>query len=195
MLEAVRHCLSNLTSFDGRDSRQTFWFYVLALVILNVAISTLASVPMMAGMMEGVFRGIGSGIPEEAITEQMMAEMGAWIETTIWISVATGVLMAALVIAAMVRRIHDSGHSGWWVILPLAAQLASLAITVSLIDEMRDFMTVATNPENLEAIVARQQRYALYGLVGWIPLLFILVFGLLKPTEGPNRYGDQPVRT
>ena len=34
MLGAIKYNLANLTNFSGRDARQTFWYYVLFLVII-----------------------------------------------------------------------------------------------------------------------------------------------------------------
>lgn len=53
MLGAVKYALSNLTNFHGRDARQTFWYWVLAVYIASFALSLVITVPaMLAGMGE-----------------------------------------------------------------------------------------------------------------------------------------------
>jgi hypothetical protein len=37
MLGAIKYNLSHLLDFSGRDARQTFWYYVLFLVMLDIA--------------------------------------------------------------------------------------------------------------------------------------------------------------
>lgn len=47
MLDAIRHGLSNLLAFAGRDARQAFWYYVLFVYIVTTAISMCISLPVV----------------------------------------------------------------------------------------------------------------------------------------------------
>jgi len=38
-----------------------------------------------------------------------------------------------------------------------------------------------------------QSQMAPYGLIGLIGYIAVLIFGIMKSTDGPNRYGEAPV--
>jgi uncharacterized membrane protein YhaH (DUF805 family) len=65
------------------------------------------------------------------------AILGTWFITTI---VSLGLLLPNL--AVLVRRLHDSGHSGWWVligILPLIGFIVLLIFTLQPSDEPNEW--------------------------------------------------------
>jgi uncharacterized membrane protein YhaH (DUF805 family) len=39
-----------------------------------------------------------------------------------------------------------------------------------------------------------QTQMGAYGLVGWIGYIVVIIFGVMRSTDGPNQYGDEPVR-
>ena len=45
MLPAVKYSIANVTNFAGRDARQTFWYYVLFLFLVQIEISVVAVEP------------------------------------------------------------------------------------------------------------------------------------------------------
>ena len=47
---------------------------------------------------------------------------------------------------------------------------------------------------NPDAMLAMMQAQGPIALLGWAPALFVVIFGVLKSTDGPNRYGDEPTR-
>jgi uncharacterized membrane protein YhaH (DUF805 family) len=48
------------------------------------------------------------------------------------------------------------------------------------------------NPQDMAAYMQGQSQMYTYGLVGWIAPIIVIVFGIMKSTDGPNRYGDAP---
>ena len=69
-----------------------------------------------------------------------------------------------------------------------------------MIDAMQAFMTEVMSrttpmtPIEMQALM-QSNHMNTYGLVGWIAPLIVIVFGVLDSTEGPNRYGDEPLRS
>ena len=45
MLDAIKHGLANLFNVSGRDARQAFWFYVLFIYIVIIALGVRKSTP------------------------------------------------------------------------------------------------------------------------------------------------------
>ena len=92
--EAVNKALGqNFCHFNGRASRSEYWWFVLFIAIVNFAI----------GFVLGIFGSSDTGV-----------------------SIITSIVGLAFLLPGLglcVRRLHDTGHSGWWVLLsviPLA---------------------------------------------------------------------------
>jgi uncharacterized membrane protein YhaH (DUF805 family) len=194
MLGAIKYNLTHLLDFNGRDARQTFWYYVLFLIVLQFAVSMIMTIPVMAGLFTTIVQQAKSGAPEEAIQAQVQALMGGMMSEMMWVSITLGVLLVVLLLAAFVRRLHDSGKSGWWATLAVAGQAAGIFASIKVAGMMRELMPMMTDPANLEEILAQQRDLNVYSLAGWIGPIVVIGFGILKSTDGPNRYGDEPVR-
>lgn len=192
MLKAIRHGLTNLTKFSGRDARQAFWYYVLFLVIINMVVGFLMTIPMMATAFETAIQSARMGIPEDQVAVQMTAQMADQVETTMWVSLATNVASTFLLAASFVRRLHDSDHSGWWAVPAVAAQIVAAVYSVNQVGRVKELMTASVNPQDMAAYFDNQMQMMGYGLIGWIGPLIVIIFGVMKSTEGPNRFGDAP---
>jgi len=97
--------------FGGRSRRSEYWFIQLFLVVTNIAVAIID----LALMGWDVDRFIANG--------------GGGIVGLVWILVT---IVPAL--AVLVRRLHDTGKSGWWVLvgfLPLVGAILLLVFTVT----------------------------------------------------------------
>lgn len=197
MLNSIRYNLSKLTDFSGRDARQTFWYYILFLVVVNFVIGLLVSIPMMLSMFNEIFAAIGSGTGEpdpDAIAAGMADSMSGYIPIQVVLSAVIGIAMIGLMLAAFVRRLHDAGFSGWIAAIPVATQVFSIVYSFLVIDDVLAAMANAMDPANSPDAMAIQAEAAPYSAVGWIGYLVVIGFGILKSQDGSNKYGDEPVR-
>jgi len=200
MLAATKYNLAHLLDFGGRDARQTFWYYVLFLFIVYFVLGIIGSFVLIGSLMAPIIEAAQQGATEQQMQLQMSGWMGGFMGTIMWVSMGVNIVMDLLLAAAFVRRLHDSNSSGWWGLLILAAQAASMVMMIPLMNSMQDVMSQAMDPANIadpvrmQAMMANQSRFGLYGLVGWIGPLAAVVFGVLPSTDGPNRYGEAPVR-
>lgn len=108
--EAVRSFWSNYKTFEGRSRRSEYWFIQLFLVMTNVA----------AAVVDLVLMGFD--------VDRFIANGGGGIVGLVWIAVT---LVPTL--AVLVRRLHDTGRSGWWalmVLVPFAGVIVLLIFTV-----------------------------------------------------------------
>ncbi len=199
MLGAVKYNLTHLLDFSGRDARQTFWFYVLFVFLVNIAVGMIVTVAMIGRMMGPLIDAAQASASEEVIRAQMGAGMGAMMGSVMWYSLAATVVMILLLAASFVRRLHDSNRSGWWGLLVLAAQAAGIFVSFKMIGVMQEIMTAAMSgptpmtPVEMQALMQGHNINA-YAGVGWLAPLIVIVFGVMDSTEGPNRYGAEPVR-
>lgn len=196
MLNAIKYNLANLANFNGRDARQTFWYYVLFLVVLQFVIGIIASIPMYFTMFSGMFDAASQGGDPEMAMATMVDDMVDQIRIQVVIGIVLSVITACLVVASFVRRLHDAGFSGWIAIVPLATQAFSLVYSFTYLDRMEELMTQsmanAMNNTGGDPFAMQAEMGAL-GLVGWIGYIVVIGFGVLPSKDGPNKYGDEPV--
>ncbi|WP_419809620.1 DUF805 domain-containing protein [Sphingomonas sp.] len=171
--QAIRHCLRRLGTFRGRDTRSQFWFFVLGLVIAQQVGSAVVMVPLM-------FLHFGdAGLAADATASaDGFASIMSWF---VVIALALPVLAVALLAAAIVRRLHDRGLSGWWGVMPLPFLVLGAAGMYRL------FSSFGTDGADVD-----QQTFAMVLLnnVLYLLTLLVLVILLIKESDrGPNRYG------
>lgn len=98
--EAVQAVFSKYADFSGRARRSEYWYFVLAYVVVLVGAQIVVTV---LGKMSGVLGMLGG------------------------IAIMLGVLAIIVPsIAVSVRRMHDTDHSGWWVIAPIVPLIFAL---------------------------------------------------------------------
>ena len=105
--EAVKSFWSRYTMFKGRSRRSEYWFIQLFLIITNLAAAAI-DLALMGG---DVDRFIANG--------------GGGILGLIWILVP---ILPAL--AVLVRRLHDTGRSGWWALIGLVPLVGGVVLFV-----------------------------------------------------------------
>ena len=109
--EALKFFWSNYANFKGRSRRSEYWYIQLFLVVTNLAAAAIDLVLM------------------DGDVDRFIANGGGGIVGLIWI-LAT--IVPAL--AVLVRRLHDTGKSGWWalmILLPVAGAIVLLVFTVT----------------------------------------------------------------
>jgi uncharacterized membrane protein YhaH (DUF805 family) len=108
--EALKSFWNNYANFKGRARRSEYWFIQLFLVVTNLAVAAID-----LALMDGD-------------VDRFIANGGGGIVGLIWI-------LATIVpaIAVLIRRLHDTGRSGWWSLIglvPFAGAIVLLVFTV-----------------------------------------------------------------
>jgi uncharacterized membrane protein YhaH (DUF805 family) len=99
-MEWYLKALKNYAGFGGRAQRKEFWLYILFYVLFGTAVGLIE---MMLGM-----RGPeGQGGP---------------------LSLLYALAFLVPTIAVAVRRLHDSGRTGWWLLLGFIPILGALVL-------------------------------------------------------------------
>ncbi|MDP3749511.1 MAG: DUF805 domain-containing protein [Phenylobacterium sp.] len=155
--------LSGLTRLSGRDTRAQFWsFAIFAMALPYVA---------MSGFVPPVLEDLLAGTPSS-------------VEKYILVTCAGLALTVALLAAAVTRRLHDSGRSGWWGVPPLP--LLALAMFGS--SKLMWGSGGHAQPEVGLLFIAVFVAGALYN-VTFVMLLFMLS---RQGTGLANRFGPAP---
>jgi uncharacterized membrane protein YhaH (DUF805 family) len=93
--------------FAGRSSRSEYWFIQLFLVLTNLAAAAIDLV---------IFRGD---------FDRLVANGGGGIVGLIWI-----LITIVPAIGVLVRRLHDTGRSGWWALIGLVPIVGAIVLLV-----------------------------------------------------------------
>ncbi|MDT8857120.1 DUF805 domain-containing protein [Paracoccaceae bacterium Fryx2] len=101
---SVRTCLSKYVTFSGRASRPEFWWFMLFCLLISIAAAIIDA------MLFGDF------------TRDVTGPIGA--------VVSLGVLLPT--VSVTVRRLHDTGRSGWWYWLFLIPVIGTIILIVWL---------------------------------------------------------------
>lgn len=192
MLGAIKYGLRKLFDPSGRDARQTFWYYVLFIVILRFAASMVVTIPMMVTTIGDTVAAARDGADPATMQQQTNAAMIAMMPRFMWLGIVVGVASMLLLVTSVVRRLHDSDLSGWLVLVPVA--LHTYAITqvpaqMAKAIEMMEHLDAKTPPNAM----AMMQGQGAAALIAWLPALIVVGIGVRASTPGPNRYGAEPV--
>ncbi len=124
-MEAVKICMTEkYCCFKGRARRSEFWWFFLAEQIVSSVVGTMASIAYFA---------------THSIRD--------YINDPLSLLTSPGFIIAELVMLALllpylgvcVRRLHDTNHSGWWLlvflagVIPIAGILAVVAFLIVFI--------------------------------------------------------------
>lgn len=201
MLGAIRYGLGNLLNPSGRDARQTFWFLVLFFFILSIVISTAASMPMtISTMRAAVEAGMEqAGHPDAAMTKEViqvrvMASMADYLPFVVWTNVVTSLGVMIGLAAAVVRRFHDSDLSGWWAALPASLYAVHIAFIPSKLTKMDEVIAATTSGDPSASLAIVENSIGPGEVAGWLAIIVIILLGVRKSTDGPNRFGTEPTR-
>jgi uncharacterized membrane protein YhaH (DUF805 family) len=111
--------LKKYVVFSGRASRSEYWYFVLFSAIVSI-ILTVIDVMM------------GSGTADTSVSADagmaMSVNMG-------WLSgiYSLGVLLPSL--GVLFRRLHDTDHSGWWILISLIPLIGAIVLLVFLVKD------------------------------------------------------------
>jgi uncharacterized membrane protein YhaH (DUF805 family) len=106
--ESIKTCLSKYVTWKGRASRSEFWFFMLFAVLCAIVASLVDSI-------------LGTSI--KTVNPLTGLEQSAGYGY-VYMLVALGLFLPNL--SVMVRRLHDTGRSGWWywiVLIPLVGAI------------------------------------------------------------------------
>jgi uncharacterized membrane protein YhaH (DUF805 family) len=190
MIAETKYCLANLTNFQGRDSRPTFWWYVLAIVLVQIVLGIVIAVPMMGGMVTSMIDAAQQGTDPQTAQAMAMGRMLSSMQDWVAYGAGLSVISIALFAAAFVRRLHDSGKPGWIVWIPIATTVISQGLGLLYMGDAMAAMQAAMSSGDVDAMTGVQRDMQLYSSVGYLGYLVVILFGVMDSTPGPNKYGD-----
>ena len=112
--ESVRTCLSKYVTWQGRASRSEYWYFVLFGLICYIAATIIDNV-----------LGTTFKIADPSSGQEISMGYGY-----AYMLVGLGLFLPNL--SAFVRRLHDTGRSGWWYWIVLVPLIGAILLLVWL---------------------------------------------------------------
>jgi uncharacterized membrane protein YhaH (DUF805 family) len=154
---AKRPILEKYADFTGRAPRAEFWWFVLGLVIVAIVLRIIESI-----------LGIG---------HMFLYTYGP---LTLLFRLAT--IVPGLAVG--VRRLHDTGRTGWWVVLPI------IPLCIAVFFGGTAMLGAAAGSGM--GMMAGAGIAALFMFVAGIAALVLLFFYIQPSQPGSNQYGPNP---
>lgn len=156
-----------LFSFKGRIRRLHWWIAALAVGAASGALTAILEVAAKAS---------GSAIIDpETNAIELTGLFGIAL-------LAVGLANTWINFALSVKRLHDRDRTGWWLVMQVVALVVAVFVAV---------VAIALSKEQATA------WYVIAGIVGIVAaIISIWLFveiGFLRGTQGPNRFGPDPL--
>jgi uncharacterized membrane protein YhaH (DUF805 family) len=123
--------LQQYADFEGRARRKEYWIFTLVNFLITMALQALTF--MVAGMN-----------PESTLGLFLSGILGLYGLAVFIPSLAVGV-----------RRLHDTGRSGWWLLISLVPVVGIIVLIVFLVqDSQNGTNQYGENPKGVDRAVA-----------------------------------------
>ncbi|MDR3002273.1 MAG: DUF805 domain-containing protein [Fibromonadaceae bacterium] len=160
-------CWKNYVNFEGRARRKEYWGFYLFNLLIAMGI--------------GIVEGLTSAFWQVLITilGLPVSELVVIFLTSI-LSTLYGLAIFLPGLAVQVRRLHDIGKSGWWVLILFAPILIGItaAILVPLLANFSVYSITFAVLVAASAII--------------VPVIVMLVWLVKDSDSGENEYGPNP---
>ncbi len=116
--------------FTGRATRSEFWYFMLFSMIISIILSILDG---------ALGTGYTYDIAEVALETTSVAAASVTTEQTIgYMSTLYSFTILIPTIAVSIRRLHDSGKSGWWLLIGIIPIVNFIGIFVLIYFYIKD---------------------------------------------------------
>lgn len=176
-MEAVKICWSKYADFTGRARRSEYWWFCLFTLLVML-------LPLIVVIVSAV--GIGLDVSEDNYTSFSGWYLALILSIIVLMIIALIFLVPSL--AVTTRRLHDTGRSGWWIVVSYAFSVISSFLQGFIMDPF-----LSADAGSLSA--ASKVSIAVWGVIYLINLglsITVFVFTLLDSHRGENKYGPSP---
>ncbi|OZD55544.1 DUF805 domain-containing protein [Rhodococcus sp. 06-1477-1B] len=118
---AIRRFFAKYATFRGRASRSEYWWWVLVGAVVGTVLNALPT--------------LTDGVRIEADGSTTITGPLGIVLSLVWIVWALGTLIPTF--AVLVRRLHDTGRSGFWVFLGIVPLIGIVVLFVFTIQGPR----------------------------------------------------------
>lgn len=200
MRNPMVHGLKNLTNFSEREARLPFWLYIGSVFGAMTTLGMIIMIPFIVNFVTTGRNKIAEFArenPDKVTVTQgpghysmhidghvpgLMPDFGPFMI----VAAVSAAIHVALMASAIARRLHDVDRTALWGVLPLPFLIFSLAAFPGMFKNM----AAGSEPDiGLFFLIFASN------LVYLITLVLLGVLMIPKGSDGPNRFGPQPVES
>ncbi len=126
--KSISKCFRNYAVFTGRASRSEYWWFALFNFIIGLLIAAIFVAVLYFTLRSRLNASpMGAVISSDSILSD--EELETWATTLTAIYGLYGLLVFLPSLGVTIRRLHDSGRSGWnylWVLFPFIGSIILL---------------------------------------------------------------------
>lgn len=181
--EAVGKCFGEYATLSGRARRSEFWwFYFFVTLIVAVPLVAMTIVAL-------VFE---ERIPVD-FDDLSMTVQGIDAVLVVFMTLACLFLLIPS-LAVQVRRLHDTGRSGWWVVWGVLSRFPYRITSGYVLGDMADNSSneIMNLMKGFEVSTVGGSLMLLFSLLSWGMSIVLLIFMLKDSDKGENKYGPSP---
>ncbi len=172
--------LKRYAEFSGRSRRMEFWMWQVFKFLVGCVFMIVMFI---------IFGATFATMGAAKDPNQVLAAAGGLI--LVWmVYMLFGLAILVPDIAVMVRRLHDTNRSGWWILAPIGCYFIGVMVAV-----VAAGAGVGMGPDT-QAGTGLIATGGIIGLIAFLAALVfaivLLVFWFLDGTPGPNKYGPDP---
>ena len=180
--EAIGQCLDKYATFKGRARRSEYWWFFLfeSLVVLVPLLPLLVVAYLDERAVISLDSGVWSALGLLSLILALIGNLAL-------------LLLAIPALSVQVRRLHDIGRSGWWVLWSVVATVICLIVPFFILgtqaldlNEMEQIsVAFKTSMVSGALLLAVNASDVMLGLL-------LLVFSCIDSERGTNKYGPSP---
>jgi len=195
LFRSVRHNLRGLARFSGRDANILFWPWVAVLIAATTLAAAAATLTVLGDTLARMQRFAAAHPDQTEVVStptsyrltihgnhpELMPAFDPFFHAMAAITAALVLLLAA----SVTRRLHDTGRSGAWGLLPLPFLAFAFTAFPRVMDSFRAAQATQTQPAmGLFGLLFLNNALYMAALIALVLLL------ARRGTPGPNRYGE-----
>jgi uncharacterized membrane protein YhaH (DUF805 family) len=128
---AIRSVFRSYATFTGRSARSEFWWWMLFSTLTRGFLGFIYTMTMLALIMPLSLAAANNQINDVA------AISGAIFNPMYFVLLAWDLAILVPTLAVMARRFHDTGRSGWFVLITFIPVVGTILMIVFLVEESR----------------------------------------------------------
>ena len=177
--ESVRTCFRKYFDFKGRARRSEYWWYFLFSVV--------------ACLIWALFGTLLLALPIGMAVEHVSGNETAGLTTMIIILCIPLLFLVLPSFSVQVRRLHDTGRSGWWVVASVILEIAASALPFILFGwDASDFDFTEEFSRSFELSTAAGVADVVFSFATNALSITLIVFSVFDSHKTENKYGPSP---
>ena len=184
-LEAIKTCFKKYCVFSGRARRSEYWFFVLFTELLGLGINIISQI------LSGVLTVLQDSSEELVLTTSVLM----LIISGIMMFISLLIFLPSL--AVKVRRLHDAGRSGKWILIPMICNFIGVMVFVTafitaLAMVNFDVDALVDSEETLIVLVIGAVCMLIPLFISFVFSIIIFVWTIKDSQPGINKWGPNP---